>query len=495
MKYLLFVTVILTCGFLQAQDGDSLFDDEFLHEIRFEQMDTITYINTKEYQQVRVFIDGNVVDSVGVKRKGNISGYNETNKFPLKIKANKYVQGREYDGIKEFTLHMNYQDPSMLREKLTYDLCDEIGLFSLRSAFTRVYFNDIYWGLFTIVEGKDEMYKQVFDNRQMDAVESLDFGDLCYYTDDPADYFDSYFPRYQLENGNGATAFPSFVSLLDVANNTIPGEYEKLVELQFNIKDFVRYQALNVYLMNFDSYLRFRGNQIYVFDEDLQIWQVTPWDFNASFGMWDTNNAQADTYELFPNEVTNNCVIQRMNDVSGLRNHYLQSMCELRAILGDTTSYFAKIDEYKSQINQAVLEDNRNVLSYEGFEKSIGYGTQLIFGENQPSLKGFLSDRFDVINEGLIAEGFVCSPVGVEEEDTENSYRIIPNPARNYVQLMKGRNTLDDTEVLVYDVRGKLVLETKSNGGYIDVSDFSAGIYSMSFSVDGRRIALRFLVK
>ena len=87
----------------------------------------------------------------------------------------------DYDGIKEFTLHMNFQDPTMLREKLTYDICEEMGLFSLRTAFAKVYINNVYWGLYTLVEGKDEMYKHQFGNRSSDAIESLDFGDMCYH--------------------------------------------------------------------------------------------------------------------------------------------------------------------------------------------------------------------------------------------------------------------------------------------------------------------------
>ncbi len=41
---------------------------------------------------------------------------------------------------------------------MTYDICFEMVLLSLRTAFTKVYINNVYWGG-KIVEGKDEMYK------------------------------------------------------------------------------------------------------------------------------------------------------------------------------------------------------------------------------------------------------------------------------------------------------------------------------------------------
>lgn len=188
MKNLILLLFLCSFSWCQAQPGNNIFDDSFLHEIRFENADTANWIATKDYQMLDVIIDGNTVDSVGFKRKGNISQYPSTNKYGIKVKSNKYVRGKYYDGIKEFTLHMNYQDPTMMREKLTYDICDELGLFSLRTAFAKVYINNVYWGLYTIVEGKDEMYKHIFGDRSSNAIESLDFGSMCYIGNNVADY-------------------------------------------------------------------------------------------------------------------------------------------------------------------------------------------------------------------------------------------------------------------------------------------------------------------
>lgn len=261
MLCLVFVAKAAIC---QNTDGDNLFDDSYLHEFRFEFVDTNTLIFTKDYQQVNMIVDGLVVDSVGVKRKGNISQYSNPAKKAIKIKTNKYVGGKEYDGIKEFMLHMNYQDPTMLREKLTYDICEDMGLFSLRTAFAKVYINDEYWGLYTLVEGKDEMYKQVFDNRDMDAIESLDFGEMCYVSDDPIEYDywnnSSGFPYYQFENGDPETAWPRFATMMDKINNTADNQYMDTASTYLNLEHFFIYQAINVYLMNMDSYIQYRGN-------------------------------------------------------------------------------------------------------------------------------------------------------------------------------------------------------------------------------------------
>ncbi len=460
--------------------GSNLFDDSFLHEIRFENADTNTYINTYDYQQLNMIIDGNTVNNVGFKKKGNISGYPTTNKFGIKIKTNKYVNAQKYDGTKEFTLHMNYQDPTMMREKLTYDICSEMGLFSLRTAFAKVYINNIYWGLFTIVEGKDEMYKQVFNHRDMDAIESLDFGDMCYISNTPSDYdFDSNGgnPTYKFENGNTVTAWPLFSKMVDKTNNTPDNQYLDTVPKYLNLEDFFVYQAVNVYLMNHDSYIGFRGNQIYVFDTLNKVWQVTPWDFNASFGLWDTGNHSPSSYPMIPGTISNGCIASKMDDFSILKSYYLDAMCQLNNSVGDTLAYFAKIDAIKDQIQQAVYDDTRKVISNSDFDAGINYGYHTLFGEDIPALKTLIRERLLVVKSGLISEGYNCtSTASVISPDSE-PLMLFPNPATDAIFLKnKGNTTI--TKAAIYNSAGQRVIyQLQVTGQAIDVSELPSGLY------------------
>jgi len=99
-KALIIVCCVLTSKAFAQTPGSNVFNDSFLHEIRFENADTNFWIATENYQRLKMVFDGNVVDSIGFKRKGNISEYTSTNKYGIKIKTNKYVQGKYYDEIK-----------------------------------------------------------------------------------------------------------------------------------------------------------------------------------------------------------------------------------------------------------------------------------------------------------------------------------------------------------------------------------------------------------
>ena len=208
----------------------------------------------------------------------------------------------------------------------------------------RVYINDQYWGLYTVVEGKDEMFKHRFDHRDADAIESLDFGNMCFLGTDPDLYNEDKtgFPYYVLENGNEGTAFPLFADMIDKANNTSSDNYMDVVPNYLNLEDFIKYQAANVYLLNFDSYLKFYGNQIYMFDTTNQIWQVIPWDFNASLGLW--GDEAANNYPMIPPQISNGCIASKIKDVPELNLSYLDAMCELSQTICDTTAIFNRID-------------------------------------------------------------------------------------------------------------------------------------------------------
>lgn len=479
--YMVFVTMV---GICQTTDGDNLFDDSYLHEFRFELVDTNTLISTKDYQQVNMIVDGVVVESVGIKKKGNISQYSNPAKKAIKIKTNKYVNGKKYDGIKEFMLHMNYQDPTMLREKLTYDICSDMGLFSLRTAFAKVYIDDEYWGLYTLVEGKDEMYKQVFDNRDMDAIESLDFGEMCYVSDDPIEYDywnnSSGLPYYQFENGDPETAWPRFATMMDKINNTADNQYMDTASTYLNLEHFFIYQAINVYLMNMDSYIQYRGNQIFVYDTISNIWQVTPWDFNASFGLWGTDLYTCTSYEMIPEVISDGCVTARLNTFPVLKEYYLDAMCQLVNTIGDTTTYFSKIDGWKEQIQDAVYDDYRKHFTNEDFDKGLEYGYYQHFFQNQPALKTFLSARLAIVQEGLENEGYACSTVGVAKVEKSRQLNLFPNPASSVINLDFEDDTFIPESVKIMNTLGQLVLDQAWNGNHINIEHLQAGVYFLT---------------
>ena len=89
------------------------------------------------------------------------------------------------------------------------------------------------------------------------------------------------------------------------------------------------------------------------------------------------------------------------------------------------------------------------------------------------------------VGDGTIASTFYFDdikyanvPLSVEENDRANAFVVRPNPSSNYWVLS---NTMGSSfQVEVYDIKGQLIDQSKSNQGLevaIDGTKYAAGVY------------------
>jgi spore coat protein CotH len=487
--------MVISCSI--AAQGLTLFNDSYIHEIRFTSVDTMIFINNDDYQSIDMTFDGFQVNDIGLKQKGNISASHANNKMPFKVKTNKYISGQEYDGIREFTLNNSFQDPSMMREKMTFDIASDMGFYSLRTAYAKVYIDNIYWGVYTIVEGKDEMYKHVFGNKDGDAIESTDYGEMCYYGANRTDYqHPAVGDRYIVDNGDETTTWNRLITMLDVANNTSNTNYINTVSSELNIVDFARYQALNVYLLNFDSYIGYIGNQVYFYDEVPDVWQVIPWDFNASFGLWNTNNYGPTSYPILPSSITNGCVASFINTNSTLKDVYLQMMCEFITENGDTTNMNATIDQLKAQIQTAVYSDWRKEFTNNDFDNATNYGYYSHNGEVVPAMKTFAKDRFIKITQELATLNYSCTTSLEAIKKEETNIKVFPNPTNDFIKIeLEAIGNLEEINYQMININGQIIQSGQLEGQTINIQNLSAGFYTLKVLKNNQPIGITKVLK
>lgn len=163
-KYL-FLTLLLRLTTINAQDpGDQFFGTWTVHEIRlsFSQpgfWDSLTVNYTlDQYMRATVMIDGQLYPESGVKYKGNSSYNNQGSKKPFRIDLAEYVDDQAHDGLKKIVLNNGFKDPTMLREKIMLDYLNQHGVSAPRCAFARLYVNNEYRGLYTVVEDVNKTF-------------------------------------------------------------------------------------------------------------------------------------------------------------------------------------------------------------------------------------------------------------------------------------------------------------------------------------------------
>lgn len=119
----------------------------------------------EEYRSGNITINGETFYNVGIRPKGNTSLTNvakddTTDRYSFKIKFDEYVDGQTYHGIESIVLNNNIQDNTSMKEYITYDLYEFLGVATPEMSYSYITVNNDDWGLYLAIEVVDERYLQ-----------------------------------------------------------------------------------------------------------------------------------------------------------------------------------------------------------------------------------------------------------------------------------------------------------------------------------------------
>ena len=154
--------ILATLSFVSAQtEGNNVFGtDQILGvDVSFYNSNYWSLLND-EYDGDQNYIpaaisittlDGTTaLDSVGIRLKGNSSMMHPGDKKPFKVDFNRFIGGQSYDLLKKLNFNNGFKDPTFVREKIFYDVCEAAGILAPRATFAEVTFNGAPWGFYTV---------------------------------------------------------------------------------------------------------------------------------------------------------------------------------------------------------------------------------------------------------------------------------------------------------------------------------------------------------
>jgi len=428
-----FVTICwllaLVGGVAWADEADVFFDDSYVHEIRIYFADPNWYsvlynshANDPDdpYFPADFECQGVVLDSVGVRFKGNSSFGIPTVKKSLKIDFDEYDEDNpdlHFLGLKKLNLNNGFKDPTLLREKLFLDFADQFTP-TIRAVHARVYINDVYWGLYTAVEQVDKTFVQSRfgdseDGNLFKAAASDDgnpqddFGsDLTYLGPNPEPYYD----YYQLKTNETENDYSQLITFIDVLNNTPAGDLPAQLEPIGDVWGGLIGLALNCLFVNLDAY-NGAAHNYYLYDRD-DTGRITHihWDANEAFGRflmgvdpWD-DPLEMDPFWL-PGSMPGDPNPERpfMSNLWAVASYslYYQNVMALMLDSGfDSITLGNRIHELADIIRSDVYADNNKMYSNSQFETNLTYditeggpGGGVIFG-----LEHFVQARESYLN-------------------------------------------------------------------------------------------------
>ena len=269
-----------------------LFDDSRVHTVDLQVEDWAQFIAdapAEEYVPCTVVIDGETFRQVGLRAKGNNSRRLTEEyglaRYSMKLEFDHYVDGGNYHGLDKFYLDASFQDNSYLKSYLVYDMMEYMGVPAPLCSYVWVTVNGQPWGLFLAVEEPEEAFArrnfgvahgQLYkpDYTSLNA-ENADVA-LRYINDDPASYpniFNN--AKFDVDTADQERLIQALKVLASGEN----------LETAVDVDEVLRYFVVQVFVMNWDSYLGHTGHNYFLYEED-GVLSILPWDYNLAFGTY-----------------------------------------------------------------------------------------------------------------------------------------------------------------------------------------------------------------
>lgn len=383
MKQTIFLLVLISTFFTGAAQAQGFYDRSTVQTIEIffgfsnwdAQLDALA-TTTEDYLLAdSVRINGTTFDSVGVKYKGN-SSYNQNyNKNPIHIELN-YVHGSyDYQGYTDIKLQNGYQDPSMIREVLSYAVLEQY-MDCPKANFANVYINGSLRGVYSNAESinakfnGDHYYTSDGSFFKCNPVGGAGPGasvspDLKYLGADSSLYANG----YELKSTYG---WNDLVDLVNTLNNNFAS-----IESKLDMDRALWMLAFNNVLVNLDSYSGAFRQNYYLYKDLNDRFVPTVWDLNMSFAGFPGGPTQGQSYtattlDPFSNSTSaNHPLILKVMANPMYKRMY---MAHLRTIVQEifaSGNYLATASTIRSTIDASVQADPYKFYTYTQFQNGM----------------------------------------------------------------------------------------------------------------------------
>jgi spore coat protein CotH len=279
-----------------AQTSDDLFNDSTLQQIRL-------VMSSRDLQTMKAAYLANTsypadvqwrnlrVRNVAVRARG--SGSRSATKLGLQIDFAHYSTSQRFLGMKWLVLDNLWQDPAMVREHIAMRFYTRMGQPAPRESFCKLYINDVYYGVYGVVEDiTSELLQRAVS--QPDAYLFEYHYKMPFYGEYLGDDFEPYKqlfePRSHTKEADTILYSP-LVDLFREVNEPDDAVWRDRVGTYIDLQQFVTYVAIETYLSEADGILSPVGmSNFYIYrDKGSTMHRLVPWDKDRTFSEYDSS--------------------------------------------------------------------------------------------------------------------------------------------------------------------------------------------------------------
>ena len=511
--YFLLLSFMFVNGAFAQIDGDNIFATDQIIDVQLNFSQTgywdslvLNYATTTYMKADLVLTDITgtyTFNDVGVRLKGN-SSYNHPNdKKSIKIDFNEYVSGQNYDGLKKLNLSNGFKDPTLMREKVFFDVCRAAGVPAPRASFANVTLNGTLKGFYTVVEQIDD---QFLDWRILDddgnlfkAAANFGGGGGGGGGGTPADLVDygsaqsSYTARYELKSNETANDWTDLIDFIDFINNSSDADFKANLHTRLELTEFLRSAALNNLFSNLDTYMGSGRNYYLYHNETTDKWEWIKWDGNEGFGSY-TNGVNTITNLPLNYSNSDRPLLSRIFNDPVLYQTYLVELCDITTNFFNTTYMNNLIESHKTLIQSSVYADNNKMYSNADFDTNVN--SNLTGGGPGPGggttygLKSFVQSK-----TAFVSGAIDCATIVNTSKILAANAQIFPNPTQHTTKITWEENAINTVEI--FNVVGQLVFNENTENKSeltVNVSNLESGIYFVNLKMKNQTITSKLVI-
>ena len=381
----------------RAQAADptaALFDDSIVHDVYFT-INSRDWSTLREnyldntYYPVDVRWNSQSVRNAGIRSRG--TGSRSGEKPGMRLDFDRYTTGQAFLGLKSLIFRNSTQDPTNMHERLSMLLFRKLGLVAPREIFARLFINNTYSGLYSLVESVDKQFVGKSFGSDTGYIYKYDYNvtDAGYYfayrTANPGDYVPLPFKPETHESDPHPEVFERFVWTI---NNASDATFRSAIAEFMNLTELIRHVASEVFVADNDGFLGNWGmNNYYLYR--------LPTDHVFHFIDWDKSEAFKDTpdYWIWHNhldapDTIKNRLWTRVMSYPDLKNQFLDTLLECADVAtavppdsapGDPRGWLQReVERQYAQINAAVQADPTKPYSNDQFQAAVDFLRQFV---------------------------------------------------------------------------------------------------------------------
>ena len=363
--------VLLTVGASSAgaQTAADLFNRDAVQEIRL-------FINSRDLDQLRTKFREDIyyvadfqwrnirVRNAAVRSRGGAS--RDPQKPALRIDFNRYTTGQRFLGLKSLVLDNLWQHGSFVAESTTMAFFQRMGQPAPRESFCRLYINNVFHGVYAIVESVDNDFLSRSLGENAGYLFSYQLQER-FYGDYLGDDLIQYKRRFQPQNHeleSDAILYAPIRDLFREVNHPEDGVWRDRVEQYLDLRQYVTHVAIENFLAEEDGILgAFSMNNFYLYRyADTSRHRLLVWDKDSTFSFPE--------FPIFRN-AEENVIFRRAMAYRDLFDLYLEVLEQCAAAAAEDDWLEREILRAAALVGPHVRSDTRKPFSSEEFDQAV----------------------------------------------------------------------------------------------------------------------------